>query len=311
MRLFLYLILSNSKSGDMKLIKTPCIAIAFTFIFFTISAQEYAFKVLVNKGQNEVKMGNSWKPVKVGSSLKSIDELKVSQNAYLGLVHVSGKPLEVKDAGQYKVVDLAARVKGGSSVLNKYTDFILSSKNQKGNNLTATGAVHRGADAIKVFLPKPQFAIVYNDEVSIAWARDAKTRDYTVRFNSMFGDELDKLEVKDTMVSINLNGAKFLNEDNILIEISSKSDKNKTSESYMLKKLSPADKIRIKNSLSEIASQTMEQTALNKLVLAGFYEQNALLIDASTAYLAAIRLAPNVPYFKEAYGLFIKRNSLN
>ena len=292
--------------------KTLCIAIALTtFISFNTLAQEYAFKVLVNKGQNEVKAGNDWKLIKVGSSLKSMDELKVSQNAYLGLVHVSGKPLEVKDAGRYKVADLAAKVSGGSSVLNKYTDFILSSKDQKNNNLTATGAVHRGADAIKVFLPKPQFAIVYNDNISIAWAKDAKIKDYIVRFNSMFGDELDKLEVQDTMVSINLNGPKFINEDNILVEVSSKSDKNKASETYMLKKLSPADKVRIKNSLSEIASQTIEQTALNKLFLANFYEQNALLIDASTAYQAAIKLAPNVPYFQVAYGQFRARNGLN
>lgn len=295
----------------MNCLKTLCIAIALTIHGFPVSAQEVAFKVLVNKGQNEVKVGNVWKPVKVGSSLKSVDELKISQNAYLGLVHVTGKPLEVKAAGQYKVADLAARVKGGSNVLNKYTDFILSSKNQKSNNLTATGAVHRGTEVIKVFLPKPEFAVVYNDEITIAWARYAKSKSYIVRFNSMFGDELDQLEVQDTIVSIKLNGTKFINEDNILIEISDKGDKNKISETYMLKKLSPADKIRIKNSLSEIAAQTMEQTALNKLVLAGFYEQNALLVDASTAYLAAIGLAPNVPYFKEAFRQFTTRNGFN
>ncbi len=275
-----------------------------------IFAQEYAFKVLVNKGQNQIKSGNDWVPIKVGSSLKSADELKISQNAYLGLVHVSGKPLEVKKAGNHKVADLAGQMKGGSSVLNKYTDFILSAKEQKTGNLTATGAVYRGNEDIRLFLPKPQFAIVYNDNISIAWSKNSKSRDFIVRFNSMFGDELEKLEVKDTTVSINLNGPKFLNEDNILVTVAFKSDQNKTSESFMIKKLSSADKARIKNLLAEISSQTMEPTALNKLVLASFYEQNSLLIDASTAYLAAIQLAPNVPAFTEAYRTFLTRNKL-
>ena len=188
------------------------IVIAFALsalIYCEVTAQKYAFKVLVNKGQNQVKSGNEWLPIKVGASLQPQDELKVSQNAYLGLVHSSGKPLEVKKAGNHKVSDLAAGMKGGSSVLNKYTDFILSSTDQKAGNLTATGAVHRGPDDIKVFLPKPQFAIVYNDDIAISWARNSKVKDYIVSFNSMFGDELQEIEVKDTTVSIALDDAKF------------------------------------------------------------------------------------------------------
>ncbi|MEX2230907.1 MAG: hypothetical protein WD824_02005 [Cyclobacteriaceae bacterium] len=286
--------------------------IAFaTLAFGSVSAQEYAFKVLVNKGQNEIKAGNDWLPIKVGASLKSADELKLSQNGYLGLVHVTGKPLEVKEAGQHKVVDLAAKIKDGTSVLNKYTDFILSSANKTGNRLTATGAVHRGPNEIKVFLPKPQQAIVFNDKISVAWAKDPKTKIYVVRLNSMFGDELDKFEVTDTTVVIDLGKPNLVNEDNILVEVSSKSDKERVSESFMLKKLSTADKSRIKNSLANIASQTKEQTALNNLFLASFFEENKLLIDAATAYQTAIKLAPNVPYFQQAFNDFLARNGLN
>jgi hypothetical protein len=78
----------------------------------------------------------------------------------------------------------------------------------------------------------------------------------------------------------------------------------------MLKKISPADKKRIHTSLKEVVAQTKEETALNQLVLAAFYEQNALLIDASTAHQNAIKLAPNVPHFHEAYREFLIRNAL-
>jgi hypothetical protein len=290
--------------------KILALAIA-VFSLGNLSAQEYAFKVLINKGQNVIKAGNDWQPIKVGASLKSADELKLSQNGYLGLVHVSGKPLEVKEAGPHKVIDLAAKIKEGTSVLNKYTDFILSSSSSKGNRLTATGAVHRGPNEIKVFLPKPQQAIVFNDKISIAWARHDKTKVYVVRLNSMFGDELDKFEVQDTTALIDLGKPNLVNEDNILVEVSSKTDKDKVSESFMLKKLSSADKTRIKNSLEHIASQTKEQTALNNLFLASFFEDNKLLIDAATAYQTAIKLAPNVPYFQQAFNEFLARNGLD
>ena len=48
-------------------------------------AQDYAFKVLANKGANEVKSGSDWQPIKTGASLKYDDELKLSDNSYMGL----------------------------------------------------------------------------------------------------------------------------------------------------------------------------------------------------------------------------------
>ena len=289
--------------------KVSAIVLMF-FLSGTASAQDYAFKVLVNKGQNSIKTGNDWVPIKVGSSLTSADQLKISQNGYLGLVHFSGRPLEVKEAGQHKVVELAAKIRGGSSVLNKYTDFILSTNEVRENKLTATGGVYRGDFAIKLFLPDAEHSIVFNDQINIAWSGLPDTKDFIVSFNSMFGDELQKLEVKDTTLTINLNGSAFTNEDNILIEIASASDNNKTSERLMLKKLSPADKKRINAALSGIADQIKEQTALNLLILAGFYESHSLLIDAATSYQKAIKLAPNVPEFRTAYNDFISRSGL-
>lgn len=278
--------------------------------FGSTSAQDYAFKVLISKGQNQVKAGKDWVPIKAGLTLTASDVLKISQNGYVGLVHVSGKPLEVKDAGSYKVVDLASKIKEGKGVLHQYTDFILSATDVKRNNLTATGAVHRGTDDIDLFLPESKHAVAFNDQVDIVWRKDTATTVYLVRFNSMFGDELDKAEVSDTTVSIDLSGSKFANEDNILVEVSSKDYPIKKSDSYMIKKLSEGDKARIGVLLSDFSASTQENTALNALYIANFYEKHALLIDALTAYQRSIRLAPDVPFFKEAYRAFLIRNSL-
>lgn len=286
------------------------------FVIFLVAAfshahgQDYAFKVLVNKGKNELKSGENWQQVKVGSSIKSADELRISENSYLGLVHVSGKPLELKQSGKYKVRDLEGKVKGGTSVLNKYTDFILSTNTGPKNNLAATGAVDRGVNNIKIFLPSPELAVVYGNDVTISWEYDKALSPYLVTFKSMFGDELSAVESAENSIVVNLNDRNFENEDNIIVTVSSKVNKQKVSAEYTLKKLSKADKERIKNELNEIATQTAEQNALNSFFIAGFYEKNGLLIDAISYYLKAIKLAPDVPGYKEDYENFLLRNGI-
>ncbi len=281
--------------------------IACTSIF----AQNYAFKVLGNQGANEVKSGDSWQPVKTGSSLTEKDELKVTQNGYIGLVHTNGKPIEVKQAGTYKVADLAAKVSGGSSVLNKYTDFILSSNSAeaKKNRLSATGAVHRGLDAIKVYLPENQFAEVYNSVAYINWEEKGGSP-YIITFKNMFDEELMKVETPETSLKVDLSDPKLANESAILVEVRSKADGKSKSESKLIKKLSPQRTAVVKKSFAEIGPELKEETALNKLILAAFYEENKLYIDAIASYEEAIKLAPDTEDYKLAYEEFLFRNRL-
>jgi hypothetical protein len=271
-------------------------------------AQDYAFKVLVTKGKNEVKSGDGWQTVKVGASLRSQDKIKVTQNAYVGLVHSSGKPLELKQAGEYKVSELSDRVKNsGASVMTKYTDFILSSNTEKKNNLAATGAVHRGLPKVEVYIPAfPKGQVVYNDDVIITW--DNKfAGPYIVKFTNIFDDELDKAETADAFFKLNLADIKFVKEDNITVKVYPKADPTKISDGFTLRRIAKAEKEHITKSLKEIATPTQEPTALNKYILAGFYEENGLLIDAATSYHEAIKMAPDVTAYQEEFNAFLIR----
>jgi len=284
--------------------------VALFVIVGQLSAQDYTFRVLVNKGKNELKSGETWQQVKVGSSLQSHDELRVAENSYVGLVHKTGKPLELKQSGKYKVMDLAAKVTGGENVLNKYTDFILSKNTGPKTNLTATGAVTRGDAFIQVHLPKSE--VVYGNNVTISWdeEKEKSIKPYVVIFKSMFGDELNKLETNDHSVIVNLDDQNFVNEDNIIVTVYSKTDQSKVSEDYTLKRLSKADKARIKTLLDEIPKDLWEPTALNKFYIGGVFEQNGLLIDATAYYLEATRLAPDVTDYKDYYEAFLIRHSI-
>lgn len=296
--------------------KNSKLILAFSFIFAITAAsgQDYAFKVLANKGTNEVKSGNSWEAIKTGASLNTSDEVRLSENAYLGLIHKTGKPLEVKKAGPHKVADLAAQIQGeGTSVLNKYTDFILSSNSAeaKKNRLSATGAVTRSFGDIKVYLPENQFSGVFNKKVIVNWSLEKGGAPFVVTFKNMFDDELMKIETPENSVEVSLTDPKLANESAILIEVKSKEDSNLKSVQHLIKKLSPAEQERVTKALAEIKSVVDEETALNKFIMAGFYEENKLYIDAITAYEEAIKMAPDVATYKEAYEGFLIRNRLD
>jgi len=301
---------------QINIMKNRGFAIFFLSILtgYVSFGQDYAFKVMANKGTNEVKSGDSWQPIKTGASLKTGDELKLADNGYLGLVHASGKPIEVKKAGSYKVTDLAASVKGGSSALNKYTDFILSSNAEdKKNKLSATGAVHRDvseAKAIKLMLPENQHSGVYNNEAVISWDPSKVEGPYIVTLSNMFEDQLAKIETTETSIKIDLNDPKFVNETGIFVDVRSKANPNQSSKMHLIKKLSPEAHAKVQKSLNDIMGEVSEQTALNKFILAGFYEENGLFIDAIAAYEDVIKLAPDVTYYQEAYNEFLVRHGL-
>lgn len=271
----------------------------------------YTFKVIANKGANQVKSGDSWVQLKAGASLQGTDQLLVGENAYLGLVSAKGRPVELKKAGNYKVSDLESQAGAGSSVLNKYTDFILSSNAEgKKNRLSATGAVHRATEtaAIKVTLPETQkYSDLYNTKAVINWDGSKAAGPYVVTLKNMFEDQLAKFETTETTLTVDLSDPKFTAENAILVEVSSKSDPKKVSKQHMMRKMSVSGREGVEKSLTAIMGDIAEPTALNKFILAGFYEENNLLIDAISAYEEAVKLEPS---YKEFYDEFLLRHGL-
>jgi hypothetical protein len=295
--------------------KLQILAIVLLLACSAAFGQGYAFKVVASKGANEVKSGDTWLPLKAGSSLMESDELRLGENSYIGLVHTSGKPIEVKKPGNYPVKELAEKVPQGNGALSKYTDFILSSNSAeaKKNRLSATGAVVRdvqSANAIKLMLPENQHSGIFNTTAVVTWEGAQAQGPYIVTVRNMFDDILDKIETTETSVTLDLGNPKYATENALLVEVSAKSDPKVVSKQHLIKKLTPTEQKAIQTDLNEIIGDVADPTALNKFLLAGFYEHNNLFIDAIAAYEEAIRLAPDVPTFQEGYEEFLLRHGL-
>jgi hypothetical protein len=277
---------------------------AFLFATSVTFAQTYAFRVLVSKGKTEVKSGEAWSAIKVGANLNASDEVKVAENSYLGLMHASGKPLEVKEPGNYNLADLSARLSKGSTVLNKYTDFILSSEEDKKNKLAATGAVHRDVKmALKVFLP--QTSEHFGNKLAIGWQNPGNASQAEVIVMDLGEDELARYKVDGTSLVIDLNDPKLNQSPQYLIQVVSK-DGNESAR-YGIKRLKGNRKTEIENAWNEVNGTLGNQTALELYIQAGFFENNLLLTDALTAYKLAAEMAPEVDMYREAYESYLQR----
>ena len=288
--------------------------VMLTFCFYGYTyGQQSIFKVFANKGQIELKSGESRAPLKTGSNLKDEDVIIIGENGYVALVHsASGTPKEIKTAGNYSVKDLAADIKPGSSLVTKYTEFILSSNSPeaKKNRLSATGAVHRGLEDIHVFLPEQPHTKILNNMAVVRWeSKSGHSGPYVVKLNNMFGDELSAMETTEHQVNIDLTDPKLAGEPDVLLKIMVKGDPRSASRDFIIHKLKDQTKItELKKELKEF--ELDEESAFNKIILAGFFEQQKLIIDAIGAYEDAIRMAPEVASYKEAYEEFLIRNRL-
>jgi len=275
--------------------------------------QQSVFKVFANKGQIELKSGENKSPLKTGANLKDEDIIIIGENGYVALVHsASGTPKEIKTAGNYSVKELAADIKPGSSLVTKYTEFILSSNSpeSKKNRLSATGAVHRGLEDIHVFLPEQPHTKMLNNTAIVRWeSKSGHAGPFIVKLNNMFGDELSAFETSDFEIKIDLADPKLTGEPDVLLKIVSKGDPRSSSRDFIIHKIK--DQARITELRKELMEFELdEESAFNKIILAGFFEQQKLYIDAIGAYEDAIQMAPEVASYKEAYDEFLIRNRL-
>jgi len=288
-----------------------------------LNAQDYVFKVLANKGGNTVKVADhstDWQPIRTGATLNSNDELRISQNSYIGLVHASGKTVELKNEGNYFVRDLAAKLGNTrSSVASKYANFVINkmaSSDQEDINqnhreyLTVTGAVERSVLDAPISLKMPSSVEVLNKEALIRWEDVEGADRYVFTVKNMYDEVILTQELNQAHILLELTKAPFNTEELIIVNVQVKGNNKLYSGNYGIKRLIGVDADPILKELEQLSASLKEESSLNKLILATFFEENNLLIDALMNYEKAIELSPEVEQFSIAYELFAKRNGL-
>jgi hypothetical protein len=284
--------------------------------------QSYTFKVMANKGANEVKDGGTWKPLRSGTLLNENDEIKVSANAYIGLVHSSGRTMELNTAGNFKVKELASKVStGSSSVASKYADFVLSKMedDEPRSRLNATGAVHRaamGGSKLQVFLPRQGneeriLPEAFTNQTVIRWQDMGAGKVYVVTISDMMDEVILKKETTETSLTIDYTDASFKEGEGgaVQVLVALKEDPTINSgfemDGYIIRLPKKEVKEKVQQEIKSIVPDFDANSALHHFIVAGYFESNKQLVDALTYYEKAVALAPDVEFYQEAYKDFL------
>lgn len=302
--------------------------VSYTFLFamlFTSEyafAQDYTFRVLANKGTNQVKRDGSTAPetLKTGSKLNANDEIIASEDAYIGLMHNSGKTTEIRGAGVKKVSELEKTINTGStSVASRYAQFVMNKMNEEETTdyrarLNATGAVSRATGSAAINVMAPSQADLMGDNAILRWEAPEDMPvggTYLVKVENIFNEEIYSEETDKTSIELNFADEALAYDMGLyLVKVYKKGDDKIVSNEIGIKKVKSGDKVEIQENLASLRSEVSEDSPLNKLIYASFYEENGLILDALTKYEEAIAMSPEVEDFQELYQFFLLKNGL-
>ena len=284
--------------------------------------QGYTFRIMVSKGENKVKVdgGSDWQTLRIGGKLNDGDEVKLVENGYLGLVHSSGKTKELKTAGIYSIKELASKISAGSkNIASKYADFVISKMSPEEREAnrrkyaSVTGAVERGDSDASINIFMPTSSEVYNSQVVIRWEPLDGDHTYVIKLKDLFEQTIMVAETTETSYIVDFSDPKLdgaIVENLVIVNVSVKGNEDIQSKNAAIDRVNQDGSASFVVELEDLKLNLGGQSSINNLILAEFYEENGLLLDALTSYEFAIKMSPDVGYFKEAYDEFLLRSGL-
>jgi hypothetical protein len=273
------------------------------------TAQRYEFKVLAQMGEPILTRGNVSQPLKTGAPLIIGDEITISERGYVALVHSSGRGKELKIPGKYSVATLSSEAGNESSLTKKFINFMLNDKKPKEKQSNIVGGIHRGRlEPIVIFLPEREYSAFYNTSITLAWRTiDNVAGPFVVTVRNLAYEEMLTLETPAMRVQVDFDKGSLKAEQYFLVEVKDATNGNIVSPVYSITRLAETEQQRIAKELAALKTTLDPQSALDNLILAAFYEENKLIIDAHSAYSTAVALAPEVDIYQQRYNDFLKR----
>ncbi len=298
-------------------IRRILLLITFAAIAIGANAQDELFKVLASNGDNKVTSGANTAKVTIGRKLYTGDKVQLAANGYLGLVHKSGKTIELKKPGSYSMTQLAREVDVQNlGICKKYVDFVVGemtsqeediSKN-KYKYMAVTGSVERPAKpVIQSFLPKD--AKVLDQEIELSWLPLEGEKGYHVVLTNLFQDTVFSQTVNNNSVKVDLSKLN-LTADKVYKWTVEGGSGNTEFNPRVIRAVDLSEQKSILEEINGVKTELKEENALNKFILATVYADKGLLIEAIANYEKAIRLAPSVDSYKIAYGQFLESKEL-
>lgn len=271
------------------------------------------FKVIACKGK--ITLQRTKKPVSVGAGLNSADQLRMEGPVYLGLVHKSGKALELRQEGMIVISDLLKQVSSKQNGMDKLVGFVVQSMAgaQEGKNIKSA-SVEMSLNVNKLRLISPRTTKTIDDEMVFTWngSTDGKPATYLFTITDAGQNVRFKKELTENQLSVNLKTLGLEKDRCYYWSVTQVNANAPSVESYCIYMVNEAETAALNGQLKTLREeQNAQPSALDKLMLASFYEQNGLTYRAMTAYKEAATIGGDVEIFSDAYREFLRRTGVD
>jgi len=293
--------------------KITILTMALLSLALVSNAQTHVFKVLSSQGMTEIKRGNKWTAITRGTKVFEGSKLRIKENGYIGIVHKSGKLIQLKKEGEYDVNTLASKINvRSSSFANKYGSYIASK--MSGSSSTSKSSAHMLGAVDRGTIPEDLAVLVSEDShirqtpTVIKW----KTKEegpYEVLLINLFDEVIFKTTTNDKQIELNLSG-KEIEGDICLLKVIPVKNPNALAYKRKLEIISGSKAVEISNELSEIESELDLNNALDNFFYATYFEDKGLNLEALHYYEQAMKMEPQVEDYKNAYNEFIVRQNI-
>jgi hypothetical protein len=276
---------------------------SFSTIGFTQMSSDY-FVVKEVKNVESKTRNNVSSKIGRGDTLKSGHQLKVLSGGNLSLLCSCGKELKIDSPGNYQVSDFLRK---DDSYVDIDRSFFSGDKSKKSGDQKGEDQRHDSPIyPITVHLPTEQYSRVFSSFVWILWDTQKKNESFVVSIMNVSGKQLASFTVVENKLRLDVLDDRFSNEKKLVVKVSSEKNSKIESQTTILTILS----IKEKESIVVPIDFTNIESSLDKFIMASFFEDNGLLIDALTYLQDATNQSPNVPSYIEARDSFVKRHNL-
>jgi hypothetical protein len=280
----------------------------------SVFAQETAFTVMSARGSVESKSAaGKWIKIHAGDKIGTSDKIKLAAGDYLALVHVKGKTLELKKAGEYDAAALVKSLaKGDASFNQKFAGYVANEmvSKSKSKKMSMLGAVYRSlGSAIEIGVPPAM--VTLSSEVVFSWYKLTTASGYVLRIVNPAGITIYMKDTKDTSLAVNLDMLKLNPNLQYTWIVSTEANAAVNSGAHTLA-LVPNTKRKLVSDTLDIMKKEMpdESSALNNFLFAKYFVTRGINVDALNYFEKAYTISGGAEEYAIDYAAFLAENGL-
>jgi hypothetical protein len=270
----------------------------------TFAQSSFVFKVLGVSGTVKKQTSEGLVALTIGSKLNS-DESIVIESGYCGLMHNSGKGMELKSPGSYSVNDLSQNFKAGArkgKVSEKYVNYVMGqltkdeAEDINSNHrkyMEVTGSVERTSTNYRIKLIALNSNEVLGKSYTLNWTSNVKDAEYLLEVSNLFNEVVFTAKTKENSAAVDFGPLFYRHGKNLIVSVRVTGKQGIKSREYTFKQAS-------ENVVADLGLSN-EKNSVSYMVNGMICEEHNLFMDALAFYREASTSENAVEGYKTAY----------